>query len=158
MGVETRDTCTTIPALSLPTTGAGVMFLQHGVDLWHQHKAMRGLTNEPEVLCLQVMRFKMSAGLELCKDSTEVNWGDGRVFIPSFAFQESNPRHTEYRVCSVNLHVGNRPDSGHYRSLLLGGTSTWITDDDVQAMPVEINKIHRTCAYQFWCVLNCASG
>ena len=49
-------------------------------------------------------------------------WVEGRVEQVPFHF------------CSALIHLGDTPNSGHYRAVLMGSDSTyWITDDDVVA-------------------------
>ena len=112
---------------------------------WHRQDSTRALVDVPEVLVLQLARYR--AGRKL----------HNRVVIPRLVrvpvFTDGmQTRWALFRLMAVVEHIGNSLDCGHYRAVLRIGTQWWHTDDSCAAIPVEWSIEFERRAYLLWLV------
>ena len=102
--------------------------IQDCIADWHVQESIRGLTQAPQILTLQLKRFHYLSN-EVRKSRQTVAL-TSTVTLPCF-LQGIHVSHVPYRIQSVIYHLGSAPDSGHYQSLLHLGDGRWVqTDDD----------------------------
>ena len=151
--VQIRDRRTTQSPISLPLN-PGEPSLNASVQLWHSQAAIHALRNRVPLVCLHLLRFQQAPGGRWVKDQRELQWQD-TVLVPCF----QNPHSLEilwlpYKVVAISLHVGMRPDVGHYKAVLIDEGIQWETDDHRTAKRVVTPSPDlRRQADMFWCVL-----
>ena len=152
--VQLRDRHFTQSPISL-TLSPGQPSLNACVQTWHSQAALHALASRVPLICLQIMRFRQVARGTWQKDQIALEWGD-TVQVPCFTNSASlEVSWLTYRIVAVSLHIGARPDAGHYRSLLTNAGQHWITDDARAADKIDRHTPeHQRQAYLFWCTLS----
>ena len=121
---------------------------------------MRGLTHPPLLLTAVLPRFPAEA--EGRKDQVRITLNDS-VFVPTFVGPGTDLRHTKYQLRSLVYHLGNSPQTGHYRSSLFEPSSeealntslysrAHITDDGTEATratPATYSDVECNCYLLF---------
>ena len=80
------------------------------------------------------------------------------VLLPAVA-EGINCRWEAFEVLAAQVHLGNTPHSGHYRTLLRAGDSWWFSDDASLAVPASLEPAHLQNAHLIWAARaqNCRS-
>ena len=141
--------------LPIHLNAGATIHLQQSVEGWSaQAMAKYALCQEPQILCLQLLRFKQQ-GEAVNKDVRPLEGLSGVIHFP--VFTETRTLHTvlkPYQVAAVQHHFGGTPVTGHYRALLCGqkmfaSGRFWLTDDACRAQPSD-PCTHSTAAYLVW--------
>ena len=125
------------PLLMFPHPG-DTLYLQRVIDQWHLQAAVHALVHPPNILCIQLQRFTGEEG-HLTRNVRPLQDCHHIVHMPIFESQDSTVvTPARYEVTAVQLHFGQSPDTGHYRTILrgqkkFGNLQTWITDDNTPA-------------------------
>ncbi|CAE7307349.1 unnamed protein product [Symbiodinium sp. CCMP2592] len=123
------------------------------VDFWSQQEGLQAATFSPGALALQIGRFKTDEqGRRVHKWGFHVVPGRSLRF-PVFS-GDMVVRGVEYTPCSIVIHLGNTPDTGHYQAILLDERSDkfLMADDGQRARPcseAELNSVY-TNSYLFF--------
>ena len=152
--IEIRDRHSAQSPISL-TLSPGQPSLNACVQTWHSQAALHALASRVPLICLQIMRFRQVARGTWLKDQLAIEWGD-TVQVPCFTNSASlEVSWLTYQIVAISLHIGARPDAGHYRSLLTNAGQHWITEDARAADKIDRpTPEHQRQAYLFWCVLS----
>ena len=125
------------PLLMFPHPG-DALYLQRVIDQWHLQAAVHALVNPPHILCIQLQRFTGERG-HLTRHVRPLQDCHHIVHVPAFASESTAVvQPARYEVTAIQLHFGQSPDTGHYRTILrgqkkFGHLQTWITDDNSSA-------------------------
>ena len=125
------------PLIMFPHPG-DTLYLQRVIDQWHLQAAVHALVNPPHILCIQLQRFTGEGG-HLTRHVRPLQDCHHIVHVPTFASESTTVVHpVRYEVTAIQLHFGQSPDTGHYRTVLqgqkkFGHLQTWITDDNSSA-------------------------
>ena len=131
------------PLLMFPHPG-DTLYLQRVIDQWHLQAAVHALVNPPNILCIQLQRFTGEGG-HLTRHVRPLQDCHHIVHVPIFESHDSTVvKPARYEVTAVQLHFGQSPDTGHYRTILrgqkkFGNLQTWITDDNNPAQSATEN-------------------
>ena len=154
-GVITMDTGTLETPLPLQLNAGDTICLQQSVEGWcSQTRAKYALCTATPILCLQLLRFSTS-GEAVRKDIRPVKGLTGTIRIPVYTAPTTlNTELVSYQVAAVQHHFGERPSSGHYRTMLHGQKQFaagrfWLTDDSRCAMPTA-SDAYSDSAYLVW--------
>ena len=126
--------------LGIPDTDST---LQQAVVAWHRRGQYNAISFTDGVVVLHLGRF-----LRGHKLFTEVSISSV-VLLPVFA-EGINCRWEAFEVLAAQVHLGNTPHSGHYRTLLRAGDSWWLSDDASLAVPAPLEPAHLQNAYLIW--------
>ena len=120
----------TLRELAAQTTGP--LSLQHLVDEWmHSQAGLHGLLTAPDALLVQINRFLVVPEGTLKVDSPV--YPGPYIQLPCFenSLDHQFPLALQYRKYNSILHLGQSPDSGHYRAILYDDSlGSIITDDN----------------------------
>ncbi|CAE7020812.1 Pol [Symbiodinium sp. CCMP2456] len=137
-GVHKQDGGALISPLIMALPAGGTLNLQGVIDQWHSQAAPHALTNAPTYLCIQLQRFTGdSSGLQ--RDTRPLQGHRTPVRLPCFdADTNIQCSWAQYQVVAAQLHFGDSPDAGHYRTVLYGQKKfghlrAWVTDDNIAA-------------------------
>ena len=134
--------------------------LQSCVQAWHR----RGyaLAESTRSVVLQLGRFTHNAG-RVVKNTSAVGWETGRINLPAFRDDAHiDTRWSTFCITAIIVHIGSRPDSGHYRTLvpLLGegelshaqSTHVYAADDNraAECLDLELHPQLLEQAYLFF--------
>ncbi|CAE7564693.1 unnamed protein product [Symbiodinium sp. CCMP2592] len=132
-----QDEGQSIPLTILPEELAGGRALseqsvQSMITAWHNQEDVHALVFWPPALVFQAGRFDFDAdGRKLQKRRYKIR-PDHYIRAPGFD-RDGTIHWKQYQLCSVIIHKGNSPDSGHYFNLLYDcwESSYHIADDGV---------------------------
>ena len=154
-GVITLDTGTLETPLPMQLNAGSTICLQQSVEGWcSQTRAKYALCTATPILCLQLLRFSTS-GEAVSKDVRPVKGLTGTIRIPVYTAPTTlSTELIPYQVAAVQHHFGERPSSGHYRTMLHGQKQFaagrfWLTDDSRRAMPTA-SDAYSDSAYLVW--------
>ena len=140
-GIRITDTGTFL-FLSMPTSPST---LQELIEAWTFQHHVYGLTGEWPRIPVVLGRY---AGRR--KNQARVTF-DGDVMLPIFG--EGRPlRQARYQVGAALIHLGERPTSGHYRSLLRGESAWYNSDDARPCARTDLTREHACNVYLLWLV------
>ena len=114
------------------------------VQEWHQTTdGLQFLIHPPRILFLQVMRFSLQHG-RIRKNNVRLKIPDS-LLIPTLV--DGRKILQSYRVVSGVYHLGNSPQSGHYRAFFHefraehgGGNHRYISEDGVRVAELSSNE------------------
>ena len=128
--------------LSMPTAPST---LQDLIEAWTFQRHVYGLTGEwprvPVVLGRYAGRAKNQARVAFDGDVMLPVFGEGRLL-----------RQARYQVLAALVHLGERPTSGHYRSLLRDGDAWYYSDDATPCTRTSLTREHACNVYLLWLV------
>ncbi|CAE6921908.1 usp-46, partial [Symbiodinium sp. CCMP2456] len=112
--------------------------VQEMVDAWHLQEAMHAALTAPQLLVIQVGRFAFDRSHGRATKRRFAVVPDIELRFPVFA-DDLHVNHSNYHLCSILVHKGLTPDSGHYQALLCGADTSrfWLADDGEAATPVD---------------------
>ena len=120
--------------------------LQEVVDAWHSRAGSPALTPGTRCVALQQNRFRTdSAGSRKCSSSVSI---PRQLSIPCWI--AGGIQQILFQVSAVLIHLGDTPNSGHYRSALFEPNGRcWYTDDNRNAVCPSVSdaKVFRENAY-----------
>ena len=140
------------PLLMFPHPG-DALYLQRVIDQWHLQAAVHALVTPPHILCIQLQRFTGERG-HLTRHVRPLQDCHHIVHVPVFASDHTTAVHpARYEVTAIQLHFGQSPDTGHYRTVLrgqkkFGNLQTWITDDNSPAQSA--TEDYPEASYLLW--------
>ncbi|CAE7252111.1 unnamed protein product [Symbiodinium sp. CCMP2592] len=154
-GVTTLDSGPLGQPLAIVPNEGDVIHLQQSVEGWcAQVTAKFALKRAAQIVCLQLMRYRNLGGTIARDGRALVGFRDG-ICLPVFVEDHSmQVQWIRYQVTAAQLHFGDVPTTGHYRTLLYGQNAfaarrLWITDDNHVAQPVEPSQ-YADVMYLLW--------
>ncbi|CAE7250051.1 unnamed protein product [Symbiodinium sp. CCMP2592] len=154
-GVTTLDSGPLGQPIAIVPNEGDVIHLQQSVEGWcAQTTAKYAMTRAARILCLQLLRYRNLEGTIARDGRALVGFSDG-IWMPVFTDAHNmQVRWIRYQVTAAQLHFGDAPTSGHYRTLLYGqkgfaACRYWITDDNHVAQPAEQSH-YADAMYLLW--------
>ena len=117
--------------------------IQDTVNAWHQQHQLHALDSAPNVLVLQLPRFRQTSHGQYVKHGIPVDL-HSPVSLPIYRDAQTIECdwHT-YKVRAALVHLGPSMLAGHYRAALIesghAGDVIWYTDDNREATSVSLN-------------------
>ena len=151
--VQVFDQGTLLAPISMSLPPGDNLHLQQVINGWHEQARLHALVTAPALLGVQLNRFIGEDG-ELSRDTRPLQGMDSVMCIPVYtAATTSQIRRVPLQVTSAQLHFGDRPTAGHYRTVLkgqkeLGASCTWLTDDN--QLPKSATITHAEATYLLW--------
>ena len=121
---EVRDIGDTNVPLYVTTPSGGKHDIQTRALQWSAQDLVHALVNPPVLLCIQLERF-VRRNRAIRKKSVPIVVGD--ICMPMFVNASAHTEQIAYRLISMVVHLGNSPNTGHYRSVLLTPTEVGLT-------------------------------
>ena len=147
--VQVTDRGTTWPILlPEPLLTQQECMLQSLIDAWESQAAPHALAAGPSELLLQLNRFR-EVGAVYTKSSTPVVPTD-TLSIPVFHADGLRRGTLRYQLRAAIIHIGDTPQSGHYRAVTFNaGASAYMHDDNkiAQKLTAKLLKTLHTQVY-----------
>ena len=104
--------------------------VQDMINAWHRQVDVHALVCWPSAIILQAGRFDFDADQNHAIKSRYELWPSTQISVPRFAHDQT-VHWKQYQLCSVIMHVGDSPDSGHYFNFVYDhrNSSYCIADD-----------------------------
>ena len=112
------------------------------------------LTQPAAIVCPQLQRFTGEAGA-IQRDSRLLLGYQCDIHLPVFGgLDDTAVQCLPYKVVAMQLHYGESPTKGHYRSILIGQQSfgkgfQWLTDEGCASLPM--SREHDSAYTYFGC-------
>ena len=91
--------------------------VQDMIDAWHRQEDVHALVHWPSAIVLQSGRFDFDAGHNCALERRYELDPSPVIRMPGFGHEQAMPW-KQYQLCSVIIHLGDSPDSGHYFNLI----------------------------------------
>ena len=149
--VQVTDRGTTWPILlPEPLLTQQEYALQSLIDAWESQAAPPALVTGPSELLLQLNRFREVGGV-YTKSLTPVVPAE-TLSIPVFHADSLQRRTIRYQLRAAILHIGDTPQSGHYRAVTFTeGATAYIHDDNKLAQKVTRKLLKTLYAQVYVC-------
>ena len=147
------DGGTTLAPIVLALNAGEQLILQTMIDQWHAQASIHALTHPTILICLQIQRFIWEAG-DMRRDYRSLLGYHCTVHMPVYDGPDTTTVHImPYQVVAMQLHYGEQPTTGHYRTAMLGQIRfgkdrVWLSDDG--CTPAPIQREHDSAIYLLW--------
>eukprot|EP00439_Symbiodinium_sp_Y106_P045034 s6688_g5.t1 len=104
--------------------------VQDMIQAWHRQEDVHALVCWPSAIILQAGRFDFDAAQNHAIKRRYELWPSAQISVPRFE-HDQRVHWKQYQLCSVIIHEGDSPDSGHYFNLVydLRNSSYCVADD-----------------------------
>ena len=116
--------------------------VQDMINAWHRQEDVHALVCWPSAIVLQAGRFDFDAGHNRAlKRRYEI---EPSPLIKMPGFERDQALHwKQYQLCSIIVHLGDSPDSGHYLNLMfdIRDSPYRIADDGIASRACDISEV-----------------
>ena len=124
------------------TESLGMQTVQGMIEAWHNQKDVHALEFWPSAIVLQAGRFDFNAGCNRAIKRRYTIEPCTEVLVPGFQHGRGI-QWKRYQLCSIIIHLGDSPSSGHYFNIFYdtGDSSYSIADDGVASRSRDASEL-----------------
>ena len=153
--IRVADTGPLLAPITLAPVPGEQLILPSMIDQWHAQASIHALKEPSTVVCMQLQRFLGNAGI-MQRDSRLLLGYQCTVHLPVFCNSATTEvSHVPYQAVAMQLHYGEQPTSGHYRTIMIGQPlfgkdRMWLTEDGCTPEPIQ--REHDSAIYLLWLI------